>query len=114
MEEYLCWHLPIFPGSHPPSIFGTIELNFRVRYGNGWTLNVIDTNYAKTVFAVLYPVYFIFADGDSCGNRTRVAGVRGRSLDRLTNEPHLWLGGHHPDLLALIMVHHQGLEPWTP
>ena len=45
MEEYLCWHLPIFPGSHPPSIVGTIELNFRVRYGNGWTLNVIDTNY---------------------------------------------------------------------
>ena len=25
--------------------------------------------------------------GDSCGNRTRVAGVRGRSLNRLTNEP---------------------------
>ena len=26
--------------------------------------------------------------GDSCGNRTRVAGVRGRSLNRLTNEPY--------------------------
>ena len=25
--------------------------------------------------------------GDSYGNRTRVAGVRGRSLNRLTNEP---------------------------
>ena len=26
--------------------------------------------------------------GDSCGNRTRVAGVRGRSLNRLTNGPY--------------------------
>ena len=41
----MCWHSPIFPGSHPPSIFGTDELNFRVRDGNGWTLIVIDTNY---------------------------------------------------------------------
>ena len=30
--------------------------------------------------------------GDSCGNRTRVAGVRGRSLNRLTNEPFLFKG----------------------
>ena len=29
---------------HHPSIFGTIELNFRVRHGNGWTLDVINTN----------------------------------------------------------------------
>ena len=33
------------PGRHHPSIFGTIELNFRVRHGNGWTLDVINTNY---------------------------------------------------------------------
>ena len=26
------------------SIFGTNELNFRVRDGNGWTLTVINTN----------------------------------------------------------------------
>ena len=45
MEDQLCWHLPIFPDRHQSSIFGTIELNFRVRYGNGWTLNVINTNY---------------------------------------------------------------------
>ena len=37
--------LPIFPGSFPPSIFGTNELNYRVRYGNGWTLIVINTDY---------------------------------------------------------------------
>ena len=36
---------PIFPGSHPPSIFGTSELNFRVRNGNGWDLAVISTAY---------------------------------------------------------------------
>ena len=40
----MCWHLPIFPGRHQPSIFGTNELNFRVRDGNGWTLIVINTN----------------------------------------------------------------------
>ena len=33
-------------------------------------------------------LYSLF--GDSCGNRTRVAGVRGRSLNRLTNEPYLF------------------------
>ncbi len=38
--------LPIFPGGCPPSIFGTFELNYRVRDGNGWTLKVINTDYA--------------------------------------------------------------------
>ena len=75
--------LPIFPGRHQPSIFGTTELNFRVRDGNGWTLSVINTNYSF-VFKSL-SAFLPF--GDSCGNRTRVAGVRGRSLNRLTNEP---------------------------
>ena len=41
----LCWRLPIFPGSCPPSIFGASELNFRVRDGNGWTLTAISTNF---------------------------------------------------------------------
>ena len=35
---------PIFPGRFQPSIFGTVELNYRVRDGNGWTLNVINTD----------------------------------------------------------------------
>ena len=39
----LCRRRPIFPGSFPPSIFGTGELNFRVRDGNGWDLTVINT-----------------------------------------------------------------------
>ena len=38
--------LPIFPASHPTSIFGACELNFCVRYGNRWTLSVINTNYS--------------------------------------------------------------------
>ena len=37
--------LPIFPGRLQPSIVGRIELNFRVRDGNGWTLDLINTNY---------------------------------------------------------------------
>ena len=38
--------LPIFPGSHPPSIVGAHELNFCVRDGNRWTLMAINTNYS--------------------------------------------------------------------
>ena len=36
--------LPIFPVSHPTSIFGECELNFCVRDGNRWTLTPINTN----------------------------------------------------------------------
>ena len=35
-----CQHRPIFPSSLPLSIVGTQQLNFRVRYGYGWTLFV--------------------------------------------------------------------------
>ena len=40
----MCWLRPIFPDSFPSSIFGTAQLNFRVRNGNGWTLCVMKTN----------------------------------------------------------------------
>ena len=40
--------LPIFPGSHPPSIVGADELNFCVRDGNRWTLIAINTNYISS------------------------------------------------------------------
>ena len=43
---FQCWRKPIFPGRLQPSIFGTGELNFRVRDGNGWTLAAINTNYS--------------------------------------------------------------------
>ena len=132
-----CWHLPIFPRRFHLSIFGTTELNFRVRYGNGWTLSVINTNF-----------------GDSWGTRTPVAAVRGRSLNRLTNEPfllsdivlmlrlslyiyntrfkfvlfiyftcllsntysiHIYIVyATRSTRLFLCLVHHQGLEPGTP
>ena len=36
--------LPIFPVSHPTSIFGACELNFCVRYGNRWDLIAISTD----------------------------------------------------------------------
>ena len=42
LQKY--WHLPIFTPRRQGTIFGTTELNFRVRDGNGWTLCVIDTN----------------------------------------------------------------------
>ena len=43
--SFLCRRRPIFTGGCPPTIFGTRELNYRVRYGNGWTLSVINTDY---------------------------------------------------------------------
>ena len=51
--------------------------------------------------------------GDSWGNRTPVAGVRGRSLNRLTNEP-FTRGQRLLCSIASVLVHHQGLEPGTP
>ena len=46
--------LPIFPGSHPPSIVGAHELNFCVRDGNRWTLMAINTNYVDGMAHLLY------------------------------------------------------------
>ena len=44
LNRCLCRRRLIFPGRFQPSIFGTAELNYRVRDGNGWTLNVINTD----------------------------------------------------------------------
>ena len=46
-DSLIVFALPIFPGSRPPSIVGTNELNFCVRDGNRWTLIVINTNYSS-------------------------------------------------------------------
>ena len=81
--------LPIFPGSHPPSIVGVHELNFCVRDGNRWTLITINTNY----FNGLLPL-FVF--GDPYRIRTEVNGVRGRGLNHLTNGPFGPLSGTRP------------------
>ena len=91
--------LPIFPGSHPPSIVGAHELNFCVRDGNRWTLMTINTNSFRWLFTILYNQSLsavIF--GDPYRIRTDVNGVRGRCLNHLTNGP---------------LVHLQGLEPGT-
>ena len=40
-----CRLWPIFPGRFHPSIFGTAQLNYRVRNGNGWTLCVKRTDW---------------------------------------------------------------------
>ena len=66
--------LSIFPGGCPPSIFDAKELNFRVRYGNGWGLLAIITGYSferytlktkqcKTIFLI----FFLF---ESFANQT--------------------------------------------
>ena len=94
----LCWHLPIFPGRHQPSIVSRNELNCRVRNGNGWTLALISTNSMSSGLAgeqtVLYcislPLSRTFAlekSGDPYRIRTDVNGVRGRCLNHLTNGP---------------------------
>ncbi len=44
----MCRRRSIFPGSFPPSIVDTNELNFCVRNGNRWILIVIDTDYLVT------------------------------------------------------------------
>ena len=63
-----------------------------------------------TTFIPFYQYFFSsFFLGDSYGNRTRVSGVRGRCLYRLTNEPSLVFF-----LSPFPLVHHQGLEPGTP
>ena len=45
IDKSLCQHPPIFPGRLQPSIFGTLQLNFRVRNGNGCTLHVNHTDF---------------------------------------------------------------------
>ena len=71
--------LPIFPGSHPPSIVGVHVLNFCVRDGNRWTHMTINTNYVMAFTISFY--------GDPYRIRTDVNGVRGRCLNHLTNGP---------------------------
>ena len=51
----LVFALPIFPGSHPPSIVGVHVLNFCVRDGNRWTLTTINTNSQRMAFN--HPLY---------------------------------------------------------
>ena len=54
MDAVFVLALPIFPGSHPPSIVGACELNFCVRDGNRWTLTAINTNSCGWLFTISY------------------------------------------------------------
>ena len=60
MTHRLMLALPIFPGRLQPSIVSRIELNFRVRDGNGWTLDLINTNYHNCSFEQLLTLYSLF------------------------------------------------------
>ena len=60
--------LPIFPGGYPPSIFGTFELNYRVRDGNGWTLKVINTDYAVMVSTTDFRKMTCWKPKGQCGD----------------------------------------------
>ena len=83
--------LPIFPVSHPTSIFGACELNFCVRYGNRWTLTPISTNYiyvnGHSADNNCTSMYTLLKSGDPYRIRTDVKGVRGLCLNHLTNGP---------------------------
>ena len=87
MEEYICWHLPIFTGRHQPTIVGTTGLNFCVRYGNRWTPGVIDTNLLTCVSISITFIYmqkkwknaFLKKGGDSWGNRPRTSFLMARA-----------------------------------
>ena len=75
----LCRHRLIFPGRFQPSIVSTDELNYRVRDGNGWTLIAKNTDYLNYSSRFLFSMTLSY-HGDPYEIRTRVAGVRGRSL----------------------------------
>ena len=97
--KLLCWHLPIFPGRHQPSIVGTSELNYRVRNGNGWTLTVNNTNYIRDLFDrfLLYHISSLLSrafpdaysvrirkDGTPSGTRTLDTLIKSQVLYQLS------------------------------
>ena len=94
-----CWHLLIFPGSCPPSIFSASELNFCVRNGNRWTLTAINTNWLNCI-SNGEPKDMVTRSGFEPLLPAWEAGV----LGHLTNGPYI----------PKKMVHHQGFEPGTP
>ena len=49
----MCRQRPIFPARLQASIFGTVELNFRVRNGNGWTLYVKITDLTQAAACIV-------------------------------------------------------------
>ena len=107
-----CARCVIFPGRRQPSIVTVNELNYCVRNGNRCTLVTNSTHllffsgkekrirfapYRRFCFLYLsrnsislsHQTDFVKTEnGDPCGIRTHVNGVRGRCLNHLTNGPH--------------------------
>ena len=108
---FLCWHWPIFPGRLQPSIFGTAELNFRVRNGNGWTLCVKNTNLSKEPRLLTR----FFCVGNDLFSRA-VSSQVSSALQSLTSVFGMGTGGpsalKSPTALSSL-VHLRGLEPRT-
>ena len=88
--------LPIFPGSHPPSIVGVHELNFCVRDGNRWTLMTINTNYADG-----WPMEQW--DGQIAGTTTGDATYMNQKLLHTKNPFRDYGDGTHPYALYKIL-----------
>ena len=92
----MCWRLPIFPDRYQSSIFGTSELNFRVRNGNGWTLTVMNTNcnwllpstyvfsFALLALTDKYLVYSSVRNGTPSGARTLDTLIKSQVLYQLS------------------------------
>ena len=68
----LYWRRPIFPVRLQTSIVGIVQLNYRVRNGNGWTLYDIDTN------------FYSFRCGAPSGIRTRDPLIKSQLLYQLS------------------------------
>ena len=54
---FLPQRFPTFPGSCPPSIIGTTELNYCVRYGYRCVLRVIITEFLNTTYLIFHLLY---------------------------------------------------------
>ena len=86
------WQCPIFPGRFQPSIFGTGELNFRVRNGYGWTLAVIFTNFTSFAFGNSSPFPSVSNDLFSQAASSQVSSA----LASLTSVFGMGTGGPSP------------------
>ena len=84
----VCPLLPIFPVSRPASIFGTMQLNFCVRYGYRWTLHANGTDSLFCFLSGLLPHLSItlYCGGDD-GIRTHDPLLAGQVLSQLSYTP---------------------------
>ena len=140
MEEYairdtrgipnMCRLWPIFPTRRQASIFGTAELNFRVRNGYGWTLCVKITDFcvsvdlssqlvAKWVFSALQSLTSVFGmgtGGPSALETLTKAQISPRFpflFSHLLTEKRNYLDKPSFGSGNLPLVHLQGFEPGT-